>query len=97
MNITSTVPYARFPGGYLAASGTSMATPMVSGAAALAMAAFGGVNSISPPRLRELLIDSADYVPALDGKVVSKVGLLEELLSCCCCLACAADARVLTV
>ena len=49
-------------------SGTSMATPMVAGAAAL-LSSFGPTQS--PATLRKLLMDTVDAFPQWDGKVVS--------------------------
>lgn len=54
-------------------SGTSMSAPMVAGAAALALAAKGGPDSITPALLRELIIASADAVPALQNKILNGV------------------------
>lgn len=53
---------------YREASGTSMATPYVSGIAALMIAAE---PNISVKKLKESLIRSADPIPSLKGKVVS--------------------------
>lgn len=53
---------------YRDASGTSMATPYVSGTAALILAVE---PNLSVTKLKERLIDSVDKIPSLDGKVVS--------------------------
>jgi Subtilase family len=51
-------------GGYQSISGTSMATPHVAGAAALAKAEFPSATAAG---LKALLLDSVDPDPALDG------------------------------
>ncbi len=53
---------------YREASGTSMATPVVSGVAALALAVD---NDLSVKELRERLLASVDKLPGLDAKTVS--------------------------
>ncbi|MDO8950660.1 MAG: S8 family serine peptidase [Actinomycetota bacterium] len=55
-------------GGYGLLSGTSMAAPQVSGAAALLMSALPGANS---GEIRARLENTVDPLPALDGKTVS--------------------------
>lgn len=60
-----------------------MATPVVSGAAALALAAAGGGDRISPEQLKQLLLDSADSILALSGKVLGGV----SFQGCCACCA----------
>src|SRR6478672_8681998 len=54
--------------GYREASGTSMATPYVSGVAALVIASE---PSISMTELRKRILSTVDKLPALDGKVAS--------------------------
>lgn len=53
---------------YGSLSGTSMATPHVSGAAALVLASNPGLNLAE---LKAVLLDSGDSLPALAGKTVS--------------------------
>jgi subtilisin family serine protease/subtilisin-like proprotein convertase family protein len=62
--ILSTVPN----GGYSSLSGTSMATPHVSGAAALVWAANPSLNITE---VKQILLDSGDSIPALAGKTVT--------------------------
>ncbi len=66
---------------YASMSGTSMATPVVAGAAALALAAAGGNGAIRPTVLRALLLNSTDSVPGLAGKVLTGV---REPAGCLC-------------
>lgn len=85
--IFSTYPLNKPGNGTAPLSGTSMAVPMVSGAAALLMSAAGG--SLRVPRLRNLLLDSVDRVPDLEGKLISGVsgctkGGLAGWLACKC-------------
>ncbi len=54
--------------GYVLRSGTSMAAPHVSGAAALVMAEFPGLTNDD---VKGQLLDTVDLVPALDGKTVT--------------------------
>ncbi|MEB3228864.1 MAG: S8 family serine peptidase [Synechocystis sp.] len=61
--------YSTLPGGtYGTYSGTSMATPHVSGAAAVLAAAF---PSLSAEELRAALLSSATYTSSLDGKTAT--------------------------
>src|SRR5207248_9322254 len=53
---------------YVYMSGTSMATPVVSGVVALMKAQF---PTESPAQLRQRLIATADLLPSLTGKCVS--------------------------
>jgi thermitase len=55
-------------GGYREASGTSMATPYVSGIAALIVASE---PRITMERLRERLLETADKLESVDGRVVT--------------------------
>jgi subtilisin family serine protease len=72
VNVLSTVPTGSCPlcspSGFAYLSGTSMATPHVSGAAALAAALNPGASA---PELKALLIGSTDADPALAGKTIS--------------------------
>ncbi|KAL4436741.1 hypothetical protein ABPG75_003880 [Micractinium tetrahymenae] len=59
-----------WPGGFTEySSGTSMATPFVSGAAALLLAATG--RRLSPPGVRRLLLDTVDRLDSHAGKCSS--------------------------
>lgn len=53
-----------------------MATPVVSGAAALVLAAAGGPKSISPADLRQKLMDTGDAVSGLTSYVIGGVSTL---------------------
>jgi thermitase len=64
VSIASTWPNGQWA--YL--DGTSMATPHVTGTAALALALRG---DLAPLELRRLLLDTAERVPALAGEVVT--------------------------
>jgi subtilisin family serine protease len=64
VKILSAVPGNR----YAEFSGTSMAAPHVSGAAALLLAAF---PSMKAKDLKEVLMESVDKVSSLEGKVVT--------------------------
>ena len=60
--------YSTVPGGYDTKSGTSMATPQVSGAAALALAVNPG---LSVAQLKQAILRTADPVASLAGKIMS--------------------------
>ncbi|MFM8538294.1 MAG: S8 family serine peptidase, partial [Planctomycetaceae bacterium] len=64
VNIVSTVP----SNGYASLSGTSMASPQVAGAAALALSV---APTLSVTDLKNLLLTTADPIPALAGKTVT--------------------------
>jgi subtilisin family serine protease len=72
MDVFSTVPPGLVPGcdpnGYCGFSGTSMSTPMVSGAAVLALTAD---PSLTLPAVRARVLASVDRLPALEGNVVT--------------------------
>lgn len=74
VNILSTVPTGWLPSGlfdasgYMRLNGTSMATPHVSGAAALLKAA---VPSLTWQQIKTQILTSVDPIPALSGKTVS--------------------------
>lgn len=55
---------------YMVMSGTSMATPLVSGVVALMMAANPELKG-QPEKIRQILVDSSDSSPNLVGKSVS--------------------------
>lgn len=55
-------------GGYQLLSGTSMATPHVSGAAALVWGRFPGATNL---QIKQLLLTKADPIPSLAGKCVT--------------------------
>ncbi len=54
---------------YKELSGTSMATPLVAGAAALVKAHFPKLSAV---QIKDRLLDTVDVVPALEGKVKSQ-------------------------
>ena len=64
VDIVSSVPN----GNYTKLSGTSMATPHVSGAAALVKAAYPNATAAE---IKARLVNTVDAVPALDGKTIS--------------------------
>ena len=70
VDILSTIPTSIDPwrGGYRFASGTSMASPHVSGAAVLALSRF---PSLATDQLKGLLMNTVDKIPALDGITVT--------------------------
>jgi subtilisin family serine protease len=65
-DILSTIPVAM--GGYGLMSGTSMATPHVTGAAALILAVNG---SLSYSAVASAILNNGDSIPAADGKTVT--------------------------
>jgi subtilisin family serine protease/PKD repeat protein len=66
--IYSTVPFATNATGYATFSGTSMATPHVSGAAALIFSRFPGITHL---QVKQRLVGSADPIAALAGRTIS--------------------------
>ncbi len=70
--ILSTYPTGLIQGRppYVVMSGTSMATPLVSGVAALMIAANPDLRG-KPEKIKQILIDSSDATPGLLGKSVS--------------------------
>lgn len=81
LQIVSTYPA---PDMYATDSGTSMATPIVAGATALALAAAGGKDVIAPVELADLVLQATDAVAALLGKVLTGV----SFAPCCAVLRC---------
>ena len=67
-DVLSTVPTLSDPSGYAAFSGTSMAAPFVSGAAALYLAKYPGATV---DQIKSALMQTADRLPTLVGKTVS--------------------------
>jgi subtilisin family serine protease len=80
--ILSTVPGGTNPqqptSGYASFNGTSMATPVVSGSAALLMAEFPQLTHLE---IRKLLLNTADPVSSLSGKIATggRLNLLRAL------------------
>jgi subtilisin family serine protease/lysozyme family protein len=74
--VLSTLPGNSY--GYL--SGTSMATPQVSGAAALILSVCG----VSTPELKQTLLDNVDSVPSLAGQTVTggRLNVSRAIRSC---------------
>jgi subtilisin family serine protease len=67
-DVYSTVPTLSDPSGYASFSGTSMAAPFVSGAAALYLSKF---PQASVDQIKAALMQTADRLPTLAGKTVS--------------------------
>jgi hypothetical protein len=77
VNVLSTIP----GGGYAYYSGTSMATPHVSGAAALVLS---GCPALSTAQLKEDILGNVDPVPSLTGKTVTggRLDVSKAIIAC---------------
>jgi subtilisin family serine protease len=71
VNIKSTIPLHVSSTGYLNWSGTSMATPHVTGVIALMYATMPPHMIQSPASVRQHLLNSADRIPSLNGLAVT--------------------------
>ncbi len=82
--ILSTVPFLFSPSGYDYKSGTSMATPHVSGLAALILSQC---PSLSYADIKAQIIDNVDVLPAFTGKCVSngRINAYAALSNSTCC------------
>jgi subtilisin family serine protease len=80
VNILSTLPTNVASTGYGFASGTSMAAPMVSGAAALVLASC----ALATPVLKSLLLATVDPEPSLAGKTSTggRLNVAQTLSAC---------------
>ena len=81
VSILSTIRVAS--GSYAFYSGTSMATPHVSGAAALILTA-PGCGTLTPAGLRSVLLSNVDAIPSLAGRTLSsgRLNVLKAIQNC---------------